>query len=138
MADDQRHDIAELYTKVTLGDLMRSFTHFNWLSFFETMFRDIRTPSGHPVVFDSNTEVVVYGMEFLQRLDQLLPKYEPRSVTCLNSICNRLQDHNQLLVLVLVLQGDATRLAGSICSDHFQVLSNAKQLVAVQAANVWI
>ncbi|PAV82777.1 hypothetical protein WR25_24720 [Diploscapter pachys] len=43
MADEQRHDIAELYTKMTLGDMRRQFRHFDWILFFQSMFEDVRS-----------------------------------------------------------------------------------------------
>lgn len=33
---------------------------------------------GSPITFNESTEVVVYGVEFLKRLDQLLPKFDKR------------------------------------------------------------
>uniref|UniRef100_A0A1I7SXJ9 Peptidase_M13_N domain-containing protein n=1 Tax=Caenorhabditis tropicalis TaxID=1561998 RepID=A0A1I7SXJ9_9PELO len=41
MADEQRHDIAELYTKVTLGEMKDSLPHFDWPLFFNHMFKDL-------------------------------------------------------------------------------------------------
>ncbi|CAJ0576445.1 unnamed protein product, partial [Mesorhabditis spiculigera] len=80
MADEQRHDIAELYTKLSIGDLSRKLPNFNWLLFFNSMFEDIRTKNGTTISFDYSTEVVVYGVEFLERLDKMLPKYNKRRI----------------------------------------------------------
>ncbi|CAI2347107.1 unnamed protein product [Caenorhabditis sp. 36 PRJEB53466] len=80
MADEQRHDIAELYTKVTLGQMIHQLPNFNWHTFFNHMFKDLHDKSGKQITFDEDTEVVVYGFEFLRRLDQLLPMYHPRLV----------------------------------------------------------
>lgn len=80
MADEQRHDIAELYTKITLGDMKISLPHFNWPLFFNHMFKDLHDKNGKQIVFDDNTEVVVYGYEFLRRLDVLIPMYDTRLI----------------------------------------------------------
>ncbi|KAK6009470.1 hypothetical protein OSTOST_25594 [Ostertagia ostertagi] len=78
MADDQRHDIAELYTKMTLGQMKQQLPNFDWQLFFNQVFREITDQNGTQIVFDENAEVVVYGIEFLRRLDKLLPEYEKR------------------------------------------------------------
>ncbi|KAK6049614.1 hypothetical protein COOONC_12880 [Cooperia oncophora] len=78
MADDQRHDIAELYTKMTLGQMKQELPNFDWLLFFNEVFREITDQNGTRIVFDENAEVVIYGIEFLRRLDKLLPEYEKR------------------------------------------------------------
>ncbi|PAV84999.1 hypothetical protein WR25_10264 [Diploscapter pachys] len=80
MADEQRHDIAELYTKMTLGDMRRQFRHFDWILFFQSMFEDVRSKKGERIRFDENTPVVVYGVEFLRRFDVMLPQYDIRKV----------------------------------------------------------
>ncbi|KAK0395996.1 hypothetical protein QR680_001524 [Steinernema hermaphroditum] len=80
MADDQRHDIAELYTKLTLGHMRRAYPNFNWLHFFNMVFTDIKTKDNETITFDDNTEVVIYGLEFIRRLDKLIPQFEPRVV----------------------------------------------------------
>lgn len=41
MADDQRHDIAELYSKLTIGKMRRDFPNFNWLEFFNVVFKSV-------------------------------------------------------------------------------------------------
>ncbi|KIH46296.1 hypothetical protein ANCDUO_23652 [Ancylostoma duodenale] len=78
MADDQRHDIAELYTKMTLGQMREQLPNFDWQLFFNEVFRDITSKNGSRISFDENAEVVVYGVEFLRRLDKLLPQFEKR------------------------------------------------------------
>ncbi|CAI5440720.1 unnamed protein product [Caenorhabditis angaria] len=80
MADEQRHDIAELYTKVTLGEMRRQLPNFDWHLFFNHMFKDLHDKNGKVISFDDTTEVVVYGFEFLRRLDTLLPRYEKRKI----------------------------------------------------------
>uniref|UniRef100_A0A183V478 Neprilysin n=1 Tax=Toxocara canis TaxID=6265 RepID=A0A183V478_TOXCA len=87
MADDQRHDIAELYTKVTIGQMRRDFSNFNWLTFFNYVFNDIRKSDGSPITFNDSTEVVIYGLEFIHRLDKLIPKFPPRVVVNYLSWC---------------------------------------------------
>uniref|UniRef100_A0A0K0D9J7 Peptidase_M13_N domain-containing protein n=1 Tax=Angiostrongylus cantonensis TaxID=6313 RepID=A0A0K0D9J7_ANGCA len=72
MGDDQRHDIAELYTKMTLRQMKEQLSNFDWLLFFNE--------SGKQISFDESTEVVVYGVEFLRRLNKLLPQFEKRRV----------------------------------------------------------
>ncbi|KAK6009293.1 hypothetical protein OSTOST_25803, partial [Ostertagia ostertagi] len=81
MADDQRHDIAELYTKMTLGQMKQQLPNFDLQLFFNQVFREITDQNGTQIVFDENAEVVVYGIEFLRRLDKLLPEYEKRYST---------------------------------------------------------
>ncbi|PIC47746.1 hypothetical protein B9Z55_006986 [Caenorhabditis nigoni] len=81
MADEQRHDIAELYTKITLGDMKISLPHFNWHLFFNHMFKDLHDKHGRQITFDDDTEIVVYGYEFLRRLDLLIPMYDARLIT---------------------------------------------------------
>ncbi|CAI4221414.1 unnamed protein product [Auanema sp. JU1783] len=80
MADEQRHDIAELYAKMTLGDMRRQLRNFDWLLFFNHVFKDIKNKDGSPIVFNESTQVVVYGVEFLRRLDQLLPRYHKQRI----------------------------------------------------------
>ncbi|CAJ0914512.1 unnamed protein product, partial [Mesorhabditis belari] len=80
MADEHRHDIAELYTKLSIGDMRRRLPNFNWLLFFNSVFDDIKMKNGTPITFNYETEVVVYGLEFLERLDKLLPKYTKRRI----------------------------------------------------------
>ncbi|CAB3411137.1 unnamed protein product [Caenorhabditis bovis] len=80
MAEEQRHDIAELYTKVTLGEMRRQLPNFDWYTFFNHMFHDLVDKTGTPIRFNDSTEIVVYGFEFLKRLDQLLPNHDKRQV----------------------------------------------------------
>jgi len=78
VAEDQRHDIAELYTKWTIGEMNARFPNFNWLLFFNTIFDDIADREGREIRFNDSTEVVIYGVDFVKRLDRLLPEFEPR------------------------------------------------------------
>ncbi|GMS83797.1 hypothetical protein PENTCL1PPCAC_5972 [Pristionchus entomophagus] len=87
MAEEQRHDIAELYTKMTLGQMTLELPYFDWKMFFNEVFADIKTKNGTAITFDNNTEVVVYGVEFLRRLDKLLPQFHSRKVTNYLSWC---------------------------------------------------
>uniref|UniRef100_A0A0N4VTV3 Endothelin-converting enzyme 1 n=1 Tax=Haemonchus placei TaxID=6290 RepID=A0A0N4VTV3_HAEPC len=50
MADDQRHDIAELYTKMTLGQMKQELPNFDWLLFFNEVFREIVDQSLGPLL----------------------------------------------------------------------------------------
>uniref|UniRef100_A0A8L8KAX5 Peptidase_M13_N domain-containing protein n=1 Tax=Heligmosomoides polygyrus TaxID=6339 RepID=A0A8L8KAX5_HELPZ len=80
MADEQRHDIAEMYTKMTLGQMKEQLPNFDWQLFFNQVFRHITDENGTQVSFDEKAEVVVYGIEFLTRLDKLLPQFEKKRV----------------------------------------------------------
>ncbi|MFH4977167.1 hypothetical protein AB6A40_003876 [Gnathostoma spinigerum] len=80
IADDQRHDIAELYDKTTLGNLRKQTPNFDWLLFFNTVFRNVHIKGTGPITFSNNTEVVVYGLEFLNRLNKLLPTHSKRVI----------------------------------------------------------
>lgn len=87
MADDQRHDIAELYTKVTVQQMREQFPNFDWLLFFNTLFQDIKSKNNKSIVVNNTTEVVIYGMEFVKKLDDLLSKYERRIIINYLSWC---------------------------------------------------
>lgn len=79
VAEDQRHDIAELYTKWTIGQMRRRYPNFDWLLFFNTIFENITDKDGRVIRFDDSAEVVIYGVDFVERLDKLLPQFQPRS-----------------------------------------------------------
>uniref|UniRef100_A0A0M3HIW1 CRAL-TRIO domain-containing protein n=1 Tax=Ascaris lumbricoides TaxID=6252 RepID=A0A0M3HIW1_ASCLU len=49
--------------------------------------RDIRRSDGSRITFDDSTEVVIYGLEFIHRLDKLIPKFPPRVVVNYLSWC---------------------------------------------------
>ncbi|KAI6175220.1 Membrane metallo-endopeptidase-like 1 [Aphelenchoides fujianensis] len=87
VSEDQRHDISELYTKWTIGQMRREFRNFDWLLFFNTIFEDIRDKDGKVITFDESTEVVIYGVDFVQRLDQLLPQFDKRVIVNYLSWC---------------------------------------------------
>lgn len=78
VAEDQRHDIAELYTKWTIGQMRRRYPNFDWLLFFNTIFENITDKDGRVIRFDDSAEVVIYGVDFVERLDKLLPQFQPR------------------------------------------------------------
>lgn len=80
MADEQRHDIAEMYTKITLGKMKQELPNFDWLLFFNKVFENIKDKQGNPINFNESTEVVIYGLVFLRRLDKMLPQYDKRKV----------------------------------------------------------
>lgn len=80
MAEDQRHDISELYTKWTIGQMRTQFRNFDWLLFFNTIFENIKDKDGRTIRFEESTEVVIYGVDFVSRFDQLLPQFETRFV----------------------------------------------------------
>lgn len=60
--------------------MRREFRNFDWLVFFNTIFEEIRDKDGRVIRFDESTEVVIYGVDFVQRFDQLLPQFDQRSV----------------------------------------------------------
>ncbi|KAI6179301.1 Phosphate-regulating neutral endopeptidase [Aphelenchoides besseyi] len=87
VSEDQRHDISELYTKWTIGQMRREFRNFDWLLFFNTIFEGIRDKNGSIIRFDESTEVVIYGVDFVQRFDQLIPQFDRRIVVNYLSWC---------------------------------------------------
>ncbi|KAL3101001.1 hypothetical protein niasHS_001461 [Heterodera schachtii] len=82
VSEDQRHDIAELYTKWTIRDMNEKFPNFDWLLFFNTIFEDIgqQQQKGKSIRFDIDEPIVIYGVEFVSRLDKFLPAFEPRVI----------------------------------------------------------
>ncbi|KAM3720060.1 Neprilysin-2 [Dirofilaria immitis] len=80
LSEDSRHDIAELYNKMTIEKMKKEFPNFDWLLFFNTIFQSIGigTADDEIVVMNDTTEIVIYGLQFIKKLDQLLPKYDKR------------------------------------------------------------
>ncbi|EJD74346.1 hypothetical protein LOAG_18328 [Loa loa] len=78
LSEDLRHDIAELYNKMTIEQMTKEFPNFNWLLFFSTIFQTIGSSNEKIIVINDTTEVVIYGLEFIKKLDELLPKYDKR------------------------------------------------------------
>uniref|UniRef100_A0A1I7VBC3 Peptidase_M13_N domain-containing protein n=1 Tax=Loa loa TaxID=7209 RepID=A0A1I7VBC3_LOALO len=76
LSEDLRHDIAELYNKMTIEQMTKEFPNFNWLLFFSTIFQTIGSSNEKIIVINDTTEVVIYGLEFIKKLDELLPKYD--------------------------------------------------------------
>ena len=58
--------------------MRRQFPHFDWLTFFNTIFEDIVDKNGKTITFDDNAEVVIYGVDFVQRLDALIPTFDKK------------------------------------------------------------
>uniref|UniRef100_A0A915DMP7 Uncharacterized protein n=1 Tax=Ditylenchus dipsaci TaxID=166011 RepID=A0A915DMP7_9BILA len=87
VAEDQRHDIAELYTKWSIGQMNSRFPNFDWLIFFNTIFEGILDKNNKEIRFNESTEVVIYGVDFVKRLDRLLPEFEPRIIVNYLSWC---------------------------------------------------
>ncbi|VDN01916.1 unnamed protein product [Thelazia callipaeda] len=87
MADDLRHDIAELYSKVTIGEMKKQFPNFDWLLFFNAVFDSIKSTSSKAVEINGTTQVVIYGSEFMKKFDHLLPKYDKRIIINYLSWC---------------------------------------------------
>lgn len=54
------------------------FPNFDWLVFFNTIFEGITDNDNQTISFDESTEVVIYGVDFVRRLDRLLPQFESR------------------------------------------------------------
>uniref|UniRef100_A0AC34PXB3 Peptidase M13 N-terminal domain-containing protein n=1 Tax=Panagrolaimus sp. JU765 TaxID=591449 RepID=A0AC34PXB3_9BILA len=80
VAEDQRHDIAELYSKWTIGQMREKFPHFDWLTFFNTIFEDIEDKNGNVITFNDSAEVVIYGVDFVERLDALMPIFDNKVI----------------------------------------------------------
>uniref|UniRef100_A0A914KXX2 Peptidase M13 N-terminal domain-containing protein n=1 Tax=Meloidogyne incognita TaxID=6306 RepID=A0A914KXX2_MELIC len=81
VSEDQRHDVSELYTKYTIGEIKERYPNFDWLLFFNTIFENINEQKGkNPIQFEHDEPIVIYGAEFVARLDKLLPTFEPRVV----------------------------------------------------------
>ncbi|XP_072888238.1 membrane metallo-endopeptidase-like 1 isoform X1 [Hemitrygon akajei] len=68
---EERHDITQLYNKMTLAELQTKFDlhGFNWLQIIQGIMSSVDIEV-HP-----EEEVVVYAIEYLQKLKQILPKY---------------------------------------------------------------
>ncbi|KAI6181987.1 Phosphate-regulating neutral endopeptidase [Aphelenchoides fujianensis] len=49
--------------------------------------RTFGTKTGKVITFDESTEVVIYGVDFVQRLDQLLPQFDKRVIVNYLSWC---------------------------------------------------
>uniref|UniRef100_A0A7E4VRL2 Neprilysin n=1 Tax=Panagrellus redivivus TaxID=6233 RepID=A0A7E4VRL2_PANRE len=80
VAEDQRHDISELYSKWTIGEMRKKFPNFDWRTFFNTIFEEITDANGKTITFDDSAEVVIYGVDFVERLDALLPTFKPKVI----------------------------------------------------------
>uniref|UniRef100_A0A914HYQ0 Uncharacterized protein n=1 Tax=Globodera rostochiensis TaxID=31243 RepID=A0A914HYQ0_GLORO len=89
VSEDQRHDIAELYTKWTIREMNERFPNFDWLLFFNTIFEDIghHQQKGKSIRFGIDEPIVIYGIEFVARFDKLLPAFEPRVIQNYLSWC---------------------------------------------------
>ncbi|KAL3993800.1 Neprilysin-2 [Acanthocheilonema viteae] len=81
LSDDLRHDISELYNKMTIEQMRKEFPNFNWLLFFNTIFQNIGSSNDKMIVINDTTEIVIYGLQFIKKLDKLLPKYDKRIIT---------------------------------------------------------
>lgn len=57
--------------------------------FFNTIFEQIRDKDGRIIRFDEDTEVVIYGVDFVQRFDQLLPQFDKRFAKIWRYLINR-------------------------------------------------
>lgn len=56
------------------------FPNFDWLIFFNTIFEGITDKDDKTILFDESTEVVIYGVDFVRRLDRLLPQFNTRYI----------------------------------------------------------
>ncbi|VDM94201.1 unnamed protein product [Onchocerca ochengi] len=79
LSEDLRHNVAELYNKMTIEQMRKEFPNFNWLLFFNTIFQSIGTSNDRIIIMNDTTEIVIYGLQFIKELDKLLPKYDKRS-----------------------------------------------------------
>ncbi|VIO93997.1 Uncharacterized protein BM_BM7805 [Brugia malayi] len=81
LSEDLRHDIAELYNKMTIEQMSKEFPNFNWLLFFSTIFQNIASSDNQIIKMNDTTEIVIYGLQFIKKLDELLPKYDKRIIS---------------------------------------------------------
>uniref|UniRef100_A0A0K0EV78 Phosphate-regulating neutral endopeptidase (inferred by orthology to a human protein) n=1 Tax=Strongyloides venezuelensis TaxID=75913 RepID=A0A0K0EV78_STRVS len=78
--EEQRHDIADMYNKITLGEMKRKLPNFDWILFFDTLFEKIPDKNGKKITFDDSTQIVIYGIDFVYKLNDLLPKFDKRTI----------------------------------------------------------
>ncbi|XP_048417514.1 membrane metallo-endopeptidase-like 1 isoform X2 [Stegostoma tigrinum] len=95
---EERHDITQLYNRMTLPELQEKFdlNGFNWTQFFQGIMASVNTEV-HP-----EEEIVVYGTEYLQKLKYILPKYSKSTlqnylawqliIDCVKNLSRRFKD----------------------------------------------
>ncbi|XP_041946102.1 membrane metallo-endopeptidase-like 1 isoform X1 [Alosa sapidissima] len=73
---EERHDITVLYNKMTLSELQENFSlnGFNWTRFIQGVMSSVSI-TVHP-----EEEVVVYGVPYLERLNDVLSKHDRRTL----------------------------------------------------------
>lgn len=73
---EERHDITVLYNKMTLSELQEnfSFNGFNWTRFVQGVMSSVS------ITVQQEEEVVVYGVPYLERLNDVLYKYDRRTL----------------------------------------------------------
>ncbi|XP_031423530.1 membrane metallo-endopeptidase-like 1 [Clupea harengus] len=73
---EERHDITVLYNKMTLTELQENFglNGFNWTRFVQGVLSSVS------ITVQQEEEVVVYGVPYLERLNDVLSKYDRRTL----------------------------------------------------------
>ena len=70
---EKRREGQSIYHKLTLDDLNQELPFMNWTLYFQNAFGKINES------VNNQTEIVVYGFEFLQQLDEILLEYRNSS-----------------------------------------------------------
>jgi hypothetical protein len=65
----------ELYQRITLSELQRLYPTFDWMMFIQEIYKDVPNSSGN---FPADAEVVIYGIDYIGRLEQLLQQHHKR------------------------------------------------------------
>ncbi|XP_053432894.1 membrane metallo-endopeptidase-like 1 [Nycticebus coucang] len=73
---EDRHDVTALYHKMELAELQRRFglKGFNWTLFIQTVLSSVK------IKLLPNEEVVVYGIPYLQNLENIIDTYTSRTL----------------------------------------------------------
>ncbi|XP_048639734.1 membrane metallo-endopeptidase-like 1 isoform X5 [Marmota marmota marmota] len=73
---EERHDVTALYHRMNLKDLQHKFSlkGFNWTLFIQSVLSSVK------ITLLPNEEVVVYGIPYLQNLEEVIHMYPPRTM----------------------------------------------------------
>ncbi|KAM5160835.1 membrane metallo-endopeptidase-like 1 [Callospermophilus lateralis] len=73
---EERHDVTALYHRMNLKDLQHKFSlkGFNWTLFIQSVLSSVK------ITLLPNEEVVVYGIPYLQNLEEIIHMYPPRTM----------------------------------------------------------
>ncbi|XP_007900277.1 membrane metallo-endopeptidase-like 1 isoform X2 [Callorhinchus milii] len=73
---EERHDITQMYNKMTLSQLQEKFdlNGFNWTQFIQGIMSSV------DIEVYPEEEVVVYAPRYLQKLEYILPKYSKSTI----------------------------------------------------------